>query len=314
MAIRAAFQTSLTFPAADTRRALLGGMAHSPGPALGFREGVLPGGSASLAVSSSAGMTLAVQAGQAVVVGYLVTVDAPATIAVAPAGVTARTDLVILRVRDTESGDGASSAVIEMVTGASISVPAVPARSYVLAQVAVGASVSSINSGNLTDRRTFTAASGGTLQIPGALSAAPSGLIPGQQVWDALAGQVGIVNTAGTGWQSLSPAGDWQNLVNVAGWTATTGRYRIAGDYIELDGILTKSSPPISTTVENCGAGAFAPSVTQVVDVLIRNMMAGTAQNGMLLVTAAGGLQVGLGLAGISNPNAVMLTGKRYLR
>ncbi|WP_157695425.1 hypothetical protein [Nakamurella panacisegetis] len=163
---------------------------------------MIPSATSPLAVVPVSGMNLSVIAGQAMISGYIVSVDAAATVAIAAATTVARTDLVILRVRDIEAGDATSGASVEVVTGVSTATPATPARSLVLARVAVGASVSSITGANLTDTRVYTASAGGLVFLPGALASAPT--VPmGQQVYDSVANKIGV--NSGTGWSIWAP-------------------------------------------------------------------------------------------------------------
>lgn len=164
------------------------------------RQGVLPAGG-QCAVTATGGMGISVAAGVVVVDSYTVAIDAAAPLTVSPAAASARTDIVVVRIRDNEELDGADSATLEIIAGTpGGGVPVTPARCTKLADIAVGASVSSISNANITDRRQATVAAGGIIPIPGALSAAPSGLPPGQAVWDSQVGLVGVVNAAGTGW------------------------------------------------------------------------------------------------------------------
>lgn len=194
MAIKPAYSQALTYSAAEDRLAQSAKMTQTTAAGLLPRDGVIPTGASSFGITAS-GMNLTVGPGQAVVAGYTVTSDETTTVAVTPSGATARTDLLVLRVYDLEAGDaGPSRAVLEMITGGSTTPPATPSRSIALAQVAVGASVSSLFASNISDRRTFTAAAGGVVPIAGALTS-PSlaaGLVDGTLVWDSQAGLMGV--------------------------------------------------------------------------------------------------------------------------
>jgi len=254
MAVTAAFSAGAggsdkVYQAIQVRQAL-GALSAQSATALTPRSGVVAAGAAPLAVAPSSGMVLSVAAGQAMVAGWLVTVDAAETVTIPAAGVSARWDLVVLRVYNAEDGDATSSAAVEVVQGTTTSDPALPsARCLVLARVLVGASVSSINSGNITDRRTYTAAAGGMLRIPGALAASPSGLPPGQPVWDEQASAVGIVNDAGTGWDvkleaqpsPYSPPQD-DAAITAASGKSSAARAYLDGEIIHLKGWITKGS------------------------------------------------------------------------
>lgn len=67
-----------------------------------------------------------------------------------------RIDLVVARMQDQQYSGAVDLPTIEMVTGtpaASPAVPAAPANSLILAQILVGAAVSTITQANITDRR-----------------------------------------------------------------------------------------------------------------------------------------------------------------
>lgn len=76
-----------------------------------------------------------------------------------------RIDIVVVRVYDDGTGGGSYSQ-LEVVTGTPApapAVPATPANSYKLAEVYVGAGVTSITNANITDKRTFLSLPLGTL-------------------------------------------------------------------------------------------------------------------------------------------------------
>lgn len=184
MAVFAAYQHAATYTGAQDRLIQAGHMGHTlPTES---RSGVVPANANPLQVTAAGGMVLTVRPGHAMVENYLVVVDTNTDVTVATSGATARTDAVILRVYDQDSGDSAPSrAVVEMVTGTSIAAPSKPARSLVLGYVTVNASVSSVNSGNITDNRVYTAAAGGVVPINGAYSSFPStALAVSTPVWD----------------------------------------------------------------------------------------------------------------------------------
>jgi hypothetical protein len=71
-------------------------------------------------------------------------------------GANPRIDLVVARMQDQQYSGAVDVPTIEMVTGVPAGVPAVPAapaNSLILAQIAVGAAVATITQGNITDRR-----------------------------------------------------------------------------------------------------------------------------------------------------------------
>lgn len=123
-----------------------------------------------LAVAAGGGMSVNVAAGAAHVKAtggvrrgmYHVVNDATTNVPIATANATnPRFDLVALRVRDTEHGHNASDGALVVIPGTAAPAPVEPTvptdgHYLVLARVTVGAGVTSINSGNLVDRRTVS--------------------------------------------------------------------------------------------------------------------------------------------------------------
>lgn len=119
--------------------------------------------------AAGANMSVDVAAGRCVVTGtdqtgqgkYLCKSDSVTnvTIAAAPGAGQSRIDLIVAAVRDADQNGGANNDwVIEAVTGTvaatgSQVAPAAPASSIVLAQIAIGPSVSTIVTANITDER-----------------------------------------------------------------------------------------------------------------------------------------------------------------
>jgi len=124
-------------------------------------------GSTSLAVSanSPAGMSVRVASGWAAIIGttttnmgvYTIFNDALDTLTITTADPTnPRIDLVCATVRDAYYSGANNDVIFQVVAGTpsgSPVAPALPANSISLATVAVGAAVTQINSGNITDTR-----------------------------------------------------------------------------------------------------------------------------------------------------------------
>lgn len=94
-----------------------------------------------------------------------------------------RIDIVVIGVNDL--GTSSSTTFIEIVAGtpaSSPSAPATPPDTILLANIAVGAGVSSINSGNITDQRFYTAGPGGI--IPVATTSTIATGVTGQYAYD----------------------------------------------------------------------------------------------------------------------------------
>lgn len=183
MAVTVAYQHASTYTGAQDRLTHVAAMAHTTN--IAARSGVVPASGNPLNVSAAGGMNLTVSPGHAMVGDYTFTVDTNTNVTLATSGATARTDAVILRAYEQDSGDAAPSrGVVEVVTGTSIAAPSLPTRSFLLAYITVNASVSSVNSGNITDARVYTAAAGGVVHSPGSYTSFPSGLPASAPVWD----------------------------------------------------------------------------------------------------------------------------------
>jgi hypothetical protein len=79
-----------------------------------------------------------------------------------------RIDLVVIKVQDSFYSGAPNTWSIAVVTGVAAGSPAVPtapANSIILAQVAVGAGVTSIVTANITDRRFYLTATGGIIPV-----------------------------------------------------------------------------------------------------------------------------------------------------
>ena len=127
-------------------------------------------GSTSLAVTQSGtpGMSVVIASGWAAVIGttqanmgvYTAYNDASVTASIATANATnPRIDVVCLTVNDAYYTGSTNSVVVNVVTGtpgSSPAVPSTPANSIALAQVYVGAAVTSITNSNITDVRVAT--------------------------------------------------------------------------------------------------------------------------------------------------------------
>jgi len=169
------YQQSTTYPAATDRAILLsdnavdGGLGASVLP----RPGVMIAPVGSM-FEASAGAPLAITIAPGIAnvsPSYRLVSDAPTTLTIQPLGASPRTDLIVARVYDTEAGDAQSKGAIEVVTGTSASVPAIPARSMGICSVAWPANATAGTQGVISDKRSYTAAAGGAITWGGAASA-----------------------------------------------------------------------------------------------------------------------------------------------
>lgn len=145
-------------------------------------------GADNLGPASSGGWTVTVEPGSAMVAGYRATFPAATVLTHDAATSSARRDLIVVRVRDQESGDGEDSAKLEILKGTTTADPTIPSRCLVVGQINIRASASSIVAGDVVERRKFTAAAGGVVVTPSAGSS-PPGMPPGALVYDYNSGQ-----------------------------------------------------------------------------------------------------------------------------
>lgn len=121
---------------------------------------------------------------------YVCANDSDVTLTIQPAGGAGqfRRDCVVASVYDAETAGVLSEWRLEVIQGtyaasAGAAVrPSLPPNAQVLADVSVGASVTSISSGNIGDIRQFSVAAGGILPV--ASNAAPPRLHPGQMLYE----------------------------------------------------------------------------------------------------------------------------------
>ncbi|HEY0932369.1 MAG TPA: hypothetical protein VGD91_01395 [Trebonia sp.] len=155
--------------------AFLTGASAAGSTGIAARPGVRYGTGSPLLVQASSGMNISVNAGVAWVQGtvsatagmYTCCLDTTSTITVATSDPSnPRIDNVICQIVDTGSSSSTTRVTLQAGTPAPSPVaPTLPANSLLLATVAVGAGVSTINSGNITDARAYTAATGGIVPM-----------------------------------------------------------------------------------------------------------------------------------------------------
>lgn len=195
------------------------------------RSGVL--GFRALKVAPSTALTLSVASGVAVLQGsgvnqgaYVLVNSSDDTITLNTANATLpRKDAVIARVYDATDGVGGNGNqwVIDKVTGnpaASPSLPSLPTDSMLLAEVNVLAAATTVTSGNIVDRRTFTIAAGGVLPVSG--GALPTDPAPGQIVYATDTNTLQVWNGSLSSWVSLHEAGGWTSLPLPTGYTSVS--------------------------------------------------------------------------------------------
>lgn len=170
----------------------------STATSLRARGGVHPTFGLQLVVTQagSPNMTVLVEAGSASIPGtesstqgnYIVTNDAQVTLSITTAHASLpRIDIVVFNVRDTQYSGGSNDSQLQVIAGTPASSPVpptAPVNSITLAQVAVGAGVTSIVNANITDTRFYLAGAGGVIAARNEAARPPSAEVTGGQlVW-----------------------------------------------------------------------------------------------------------------------------------
>jgi hypothetical protein len=157
---------------------------------------------------------------------YGVLNDADVNVPIAAAHATlARIDIICYKIEDTQYAGAVNAASIVAVTGTpsgSPAVPTAPDNSITLAQIAVGAAVSTITNANITDVRAFIAGVGSLLVVRSKPERdALTGLYDGLAVvrTDLTANDINISNGAGTWFWHSRPT---QNQTSTSQGTAST--------------------------------------------------------------------------------------------
>lgn len=196
MAIQVGYEQAGVYSASDDRKINAVSLAaiQVAGGAASPRYGVMPGipgpglygdkTASEFGVEATAGdMTATMSPGRAVVPpNYRVNVDTTTQLSFAAVGANPRTDIVILRVYDVESGDATTEGKIEILKGADGGgTPAIPPRAIGLWQVAMPANTVNVGAGTWTDVRQFTAGAGGVIKQKAPLA---SQFAPGQLIYN----------------------------------------------------------------------------------------------------------------------------------
>ena len=235
---------------------------------------VTPTGTPSMAVQVASGRAI-VSGSQTTTQGnYVIFNDATATVSIATASPTLpRIDLICLVVQDSYYSGANNQVIFQAVTGtpnASPVAPTAPANSLILAQIAVAANATAINTGNITDKRSLATFSDTvtTASVIGANSLTVN----------TIASQTGkailVNNSSGTQVFAVSPAGavtfpDGSTQTTAATYnpnltinTQTGTTYTIlAGDAQKL--VTLANSSPVTVTIASNATQAL-PVGTQI--------------------------------------------------
>jgi len=180
-----------------------GGVKHDSGSALQVTQ------------SGSPAMSVIVKSGHAAISGtegskqgvYLVMNDADVTLSISAAHATLnRIDSVVFKVEDAAYSGAANTSSLVVVTGTpagSPVAPTLPANSLELARVSVVALDTSITNGEITDRRTYLAATGGVITATSGLRPAANTVTSGQRIYETDTARSYITHDAGTTWSLL---------------------------------------------------------------------------------------------------------------
>lgn len=187
-----------THTAAQLRMYMASLQAGSSATAVSLRArgGVHPQFGQELVVTQAASpnMTVLVEAGACSIPGnesgtqgnYFAVNDAQVTLSVTAAHATLpRIDIVVVNVRDAQYSGANNDVQLQVVAGTPASSPVAPTapnNSITIAQIAVGAAVSSIVNANITDTRSYVAAVGGVINARNNGSRPSSNEIPVNQL------------------------------------------------------------------------------------------------------------------------------------
>jgi hypothetical protein len=186
----------------------------------------------------SPNMTVRIQPGQVIVPSsssaggaYSVTRETVHNLTIPTAdGTFARRDRIVQRVRDQGSDHDEVPFVIAGTPSGSPALPSIPADGnhyFDLAEILVGAGVTSITSGNITDKRVFTVAHGGIL--PCLSSALPTFPHTGMTIVETDTGIKRMWN--GSAWQQLTKSGGSAPLGEVATAVSSGTNLALTGSY-----------------------------------------------------------------------------------
>ena len=222
--------------------------------------------------AGSPNMTVLVESGVASIPGtesgsqgnYWVCNDAQVILNITAAHATlARIDLIVVNVRDQAYSGANNDSQLQVIAGTPASSPVAPSapnNSIIIAQVAVGAAVSSITNANITDTRYYVAATGGVINARNdAARPASTEVSEGQLVYSMNTDVLYVWN--GSAYGALNPV--WQTwpptLTNM-----TLGNGTVQARYIQFGKMITfRFKFKLGTTSAMGSAPAFSLPVAQ---------------------------------------------------
>lgn len=254
MTVTVGYQQSTTYPAAVDRGILLANDSMDGG--LGLNTSVRPGvmfapDGSMFEASAAAPMAITIAPGVAnITPGYRLVSDAPVSVPIQPVGASARTDLIVARVYDTEAGDAQSQGTIEVITGTSASLPPTPARALNLCSIAWPANATQGTQGTIADRRSFTAASGGVIRWGAAKGAVNmTRLAFGQVFYDSVQDQLYYLKSN----KSVYPVG-----------FEVIGQYHLTGEAPASTQGPGTTLDPVVYTASGCPAGQWGQLLASI--------------------------------------------------
>lgn len=226
-------------------------------PTLGSEFVVTQAGSPNMTVLCGSGVASVPGTESGTQGNYLCINDASVTLTVTAAHATlARIDLVVLNVRDAFYSGANNDSQLQVIAGTPASspvAPSAPANSIIIAQIAVGAAVTSIVNANITDQRFYMAAAGGVINARTVATMPTSAEIgAGQKVWTMDAGKLWIWD--GTAYSQIYPG---LNKINESVLSGTTAS-------------VTFSSIPSTFTALQLHIQARSDTVALITNLLIR--------------------------------------------
>jgi hypothetical protein len=174
---------------------------------LGNKLVVTQTGSPSMAVIIRSGAALIPGTESGTQGSYGVFNDADVTLSVTAAHPTLpRIDIVAFKVQDSQFSGATNSCSLVVVAGTaagSPTPPAAPANSIVLANIAVGAAVTSITNANITDKRVWLTAAGGVMVVSSTTRPAAGTVGVGQVIYETDTLRLLRTDDGGTTWLSI---------------------------------------------------------------------------------------------------------------